>query len=258
MNENDALIRVKNLTQSFTVGEETIPVIHTTSFDIPKQSLTIIYGPSGSGKSTLLNILGALQPPTTGTVTFNGTDIYSLSADDQAYFRASELGVVYQHSYWVNSLSVLENVAIPLSFLGYQRDKAHKVAMEALYRVDMAKYAKKSPVVLSGGEQQRVSMARAIINDPQVIIADEPTGNLDTRNGDMMMALLASYKRDLKRNIILVTHNIEYLALADYLIHIHDGTIEVSEHSETTKSTEGLIDDMRARMKRLSKVKNHA
>jgi ABC-type lipoprotein export system ATPase subunit len=164
--------------------------------------------------------------------------------------------MVYQQNYWVSSLNVIENVAIPISFMGYSRAKAAKLAMDALQRVDMAPYAKKSPLVLSGGEQQRIAMARALVNDPEFIIADEPTGNLDTHNGDMIIALLQSCKRDLKRTIILVTHNMEYLSLADQLLHIQDGTIKQMQNDDISKTTETLITEMRARINRLAKVKN--
>ncbi len=252
------LIKVTNVTRDFKVGDEIISAIKQVSFTIFENSMTVIYGPSGSGKSTLLNILGGLQKPSTGTVTFMGQDIYKFSPEDLAHFRANEIGVVYQQSYWVSSLSVLENVAVPLSFLGYSRSQANKLAMDALQRVDMAPYAKKSPLVLSGGEQQRVSMARAIVHDPKYIIADEPTGSLDSKNGDMIMALLSSYKNDLNRTIIFVTHNIEYLPLADSLLHIKDGATTVMDNRDAVRSADTLIEEMKVRIKRLSQGQTYA
>lgn len=127
--------------------------------------------------------------------------------------------------------------------------------MDALQRVDMAPYAKKNPLVLSGGEQQRVAMARAIVHNPMYIIADEPTGNLDSKNGDMIMALLESYNRDLNRTIILVTHNIEYLPLGDFLIHIQDGQGTLLENKDALQTTDRLMREMKQRIIRLSKVK---
>jgi ABC-type lipoprotein export system ATPase subunit len=250
------LVKAMNVEQVFKVGEETIPVLQKTSFVIRENTFNIIYGPSGSGKSTLLNLLSGLQEPSSGTVYFNGENVYAYTAEQLAHFRANRLGMVYQQNYWVSSLNVIENVAIPISFMGYSRAKAAKLAMDALQRVDMAPYAKKSPLVLSGGEQQRIAMARALVNDPEFIIADEPTGNLDTHNGDMIIALLQSCKRDLKRTIILVTHNMEYLSLADQLLHIQDGTIKQMQNDDISKTTETLITEMRARINRLAKVKN--
>ncbi len=255
MDDKNILIKATNITQSFKVGEETLQVLKPISFNIHSSSFNIIYGPSGSGKSTLLNILSGIQSPSTGDVYFEGDDIYTLSPEKLAHFRANRIGIVYQQNYWVSSLSVLENVAVPLHFLGYSRKQAAKQAMDALQRVDMAPYAKKNQLVLSGGEQQRVAMARAIVHNPMYIIADEPTGNLDSKNGDMIMALLESYNRDLNRTIILVTHNIEYLPLGDFLIHIQDGQGTLLENKDALQTTDRLMREMKQRIIRLSKVK---
>lgn len=250
------LVTASGIEQTFKVGDESIQVLHSSSFSIKESTFNIIYGPSGSGKSTLLNVLSGIQKPTAGTVTYEGRDIYKYSSEQLAYFRAKRLGVVYQTNYWVNSLNVIENVSIPLYFLGHSRQSAAKLAMDALQRVDMATFAKKSPLMLSGGEQQRVAVARAIVNDPAIIIADEPTGSLDSRNGDMIMALLRSYNRDLKRIVVLVTHNMEYLPLADQLIRIQDGRCTQMVNDDIKKTTDTLISDMKDRIHRLSKVEN--
>lgn len=256
MEENKVLVTVSNIEQSFKVGDENVQVLHSSSFSIHDQTFNIIYGPSGSGKSTLLNVLSGIQKPTAGTVIFEGRDIYKYSSEQLAYFRAEQLGVVYQSNYWVNSLNVIENVSIPLYFLGYSKTAAAKVAMDALQRVDMATFAKKSPLMLSGGEQQRVAIARAIVNDPMFIIADEPTGSLDSKNGDMVMALLRSYNRDLKRVVVLVTHNMEYLPLADQLIRIQDGQCSQMVNDDIKTTTNTLLTEMKQRIERLSKVEN--
>lgn len=249
------LISVKNVEQQFRVGDETIKVLQPTNFNIQRGTFNIIYGPSGSGKSTILNILSGIQPPTTGVVEYNGSNIYSYTPEKLAYFRAKRIGVVYQQNYWVNSLNVIENVSIPLFFLGHSRPEAAKLAMDALQRVDMAPFARKSPLMLSGGEQQRVAVARAIVNDPDVIITDEPTGSLDSKNGDMIMSLMRSYNEDLHRTIILVTHNMEYLPLADQLIHIQDGRCEPMESENIRSTAESLINQMRLRINRLASTK---
>lgn len=251
------LMKINEVEQTFDLGDEVIKVLHPSSFTIKKSTFNTIYGPSGSGKSTMLNVLSGIQKPTRGTVFYGGRDIYQYSAEQLAYFRAKRIGVVYQQNYWVNSLNVIENVSIPLYFLGYRRAAAAKVAMDALQRVDMAPFAKKSPIMLSGGEQQRVAVARAIVNDPGVIIADEPTGSLDSKNGDMIMALLRSYNEDLHRTIILVTHNMEYLPLADQLIHVQDGTCLPMANDDIQKTTETLINQMKNRITQLAEAKNH-
>ncbi len=250
------LVEVSEMEQCFEVGEENLQVLYRTNFSVRDQSFNIIYGPSGSGKSTLLNVLSGLQAPTRGNVLFEGRNIYKLSSNDLAHFRANEIGIVYQQYFWVKSLSVIENVAMPLFFLGYSRSRAAKTAMDALQRVDMATYARKNPLVLSGGEQQRVAMARAIVNDPKYIIADEPTGSLDSKNGDMIMALLQSYNRDLNRTIILVTHNMEYLPLADNLLHVQDGHVQEMQNDNIRQTTDTLIADMKKRIDNLAKVKH--
>ncbi len=255
-NGRKEVIVLKNIKQSFVVGDETVRVLSESSFSIEEGSFNIIFGPSGSGKSTLLNILSGLQKPTAGSATFFANDIYSFKPDQLAFFRANQIGVVYQTSYWVNSLNVIENVSIPLFFLGLMRKDAEKRAMDALQRVDMAPYAKKSPLVLSGGEQQRVAMARAIVADPAFIIADEPTGSLDSKNGEMIMSLLQSYNKDLKRTIVLVTHNMEYLPLSDHLIEITDGKCVSLGKENALKVTDKLIAEMKARIGRLRQAGN--
>jgi ABC-type lipoprotein export system ATPase subunit len=251
------LIKATNLNQSFEVGKETVSVLKKVNFEIKNNTFNIVYGQSGSGKSTLLNILTGLQRPSTGTILFNDEDVYSKSADELARFRASRIGIVYQQNYWVKSLNVVENVAMPLFFLGHNYSLALDLAMISLERVDMVRYAKQYPGLLSGGEQQRVSMARALVNDPLFIVADEPTGSLDSKNGDMIMDLLSKAYTDSLRTIILVTHNMEYLPLADHLLHIQDGEIQELKHDTIQATTNALMKEMKARIDRLAASKKH-
>ncbi|MDQ5972101.1 MAG: putative transport system ATP-binding protein [Patescibacteria group bacterium] len=250
------LVKATNIEQEFTVGDEVIKPLQKVSFELTENSFNIIYGPSGSGKSTLLNVLTGLQRPTKGQVLFEGKDVYALKPDELAHFRANRIGIVYQTNYWVKSLSVIENVSMPLYFLGYNKSQAAKIAMTALDRVSMGQYAKKYPSLLSGGEQQRIATARALVNDPLFIIADEPTGSLDSKNGDMIMNLLRECQTQFKRTIILVTHNMEYLPLADHLIHIEDGQIQEMRDGSITKTAEELLDNMKQRLNNLSRSKH--
>ena len=252
------LVSAQNITQSFTVGEESTQVLKKADFAIKENSFTIVYGQSGSGKSTLLNILTGLQKPSSGQVTFSGEDVYKLPPNRLAHFRASRIGIVYQQNFWVKSLNVIENVSMPLYFLGYSKSAAAKKAYEALDRIGMKTYGKKNPSLLSGGEQQRVAVARAIVNDPMFIIADEPTGALDSTNGEMIMSLLHTAQAKENRTVILVTHNLEYLPLADHLLHIQDGVVEEIADSKIDHATDTLIKDMRERILRLAKMKKDA
>lgn len=255
---NNTLITAKNIEQTFKLGDSSIQVLHNSSFSLQKNTFNIIYGPSGSGKSTLLNVLSGIQSPSAGKVFYDGIDIYAMSGHERAFFRAKQIGVVYQQNYWVSSLNVIENVSMPLLFLGFSRRAALKLAMDALQRVDMATFSKKDPRLLSGGEQQRIAMARAIVSDPAYIIADEPTGNLDSKNGDMILSLLQSYNTDLHRTIILVTHDMEYLALADQLLHIEDGVCTSMASDDIKKTTDTLMKDMKNRIDKYAKAKHYA
>lgn len=250
------LVKASNIEQSFVVGDETINVLKKVDFEILNNTFNIIYGQSGSGKSTLLNILTGLQKPSKGYVSFENKNVYELSPNDLAYFRANRIGIVYQQNFWVKSLNVIENVSIPLYFLGYSRKMAAKKAYAALEMVKMQDYSKKYPALLSGGEQQRVAVARAIVNDPLFIIADEPTGSLDSAAGDMIMNLLYEAQVNFGRTIILVTHNMEYLPLADHLLHIQDGVVEQMIDKNIQKATDVLIEGMKERINRLSKLKS--
>lgn len=252
------IIELHNVQQQFIVGEERLEVLKSADFSIKANSFTIIFGPSGSGKSTLLNVLAGLQAPSAGEVLVGGKNIYRMSQNEIAHFRANRIGFVHQANYWVKSLNAIENVSVPLYFLGYSRAKAEKLAMLALERVGMTSYAHKYPIMLSGGEQQRISMARAVANDPLFIIADEPTGNLDSESGDAIMDFLLNCQTEFQRTIILVTHNMEYISLADNLLKIQDGVVEDVPDGNTEQVTNLLIKDIKGRIDHLAQVKKHA
>jgi ABC-type lipoprotein export system ATPase subunit len=254
----DAVVSLKNVQQTFYVGDEVIKPLNDVNFELKDNTFNIIYGPSGSGKSTLLNVLSGLQRPSEGVVQFDGRDVYNLAPDELAFFRANRLGFVYQTNYWIKSLNVLENVAMSLYFMGHTHGSAIKLAKEALDQINMGEYAKKYPMLLSGGEQQRVAMARALATNPKYVIADEPTGALDSKSGDMIMELLRSCQTDFKRTVILVTHNMEYLPLADHLLRIADGRVQELDHGSIQATTNALMQDMKARIDRLSGLKKHA
>lgn len=255
MTDKKPLIIAKNLVVEFKAGDEIISPLKDVSFTLSRNTFNIIYGPSGSGKSTLLNVLTGLQHPTKGSVTFDDNEMYQLKPDELARFRANKIGFVYQTNFWIKSLNVIENISVPLYFLGYSRAEATKVARESLARVHMSDYEKKLPVLLSGGEQQRVAVARALASDPDFIIADEPTGALDSTNGGFIMGLLEESQREMGKTVVLVTHNMEFLPLADSLLHIEDGHVKEMTDASIQRTTDELLDDMRKRIHDLMKAK---
>jgi len=249
------LIQVQNVTKSFKLlGGDSIEVLHNVNFEILDGSFTIIYGPSGSGKSTLLNAIIGLDKPTSGVVTYEGKDLYAMTQNDRAHFRAFTMGMVQQTNNWVKSLTVQENVALPLHFMGIQHDAALTQAKNSLQRIGMQTHAKKYPSVLSGGEQQRVAMARALVNNPAYIVADEPTGNLDSKNSDDLINLLRYLNKEFHRTIVLVTHNLEYLSIGDKLLLIEDGRVNEIKGSDIKSTTSHMLTDMRKRIDGWAKV----
>jgi putative ABC transport system ATP-binding protein len=223
--DSDALVTFDHVYKTFTNADEELHALTNVHCSLRRSALNIITGPSGSGKSTMLDTIVGLQPPTSGTVTVAGQNIYTLATDERSFYRARMLGMVYQANYWVRSLNVIENVAMPLYLSGYDRKQAEQLAELSLESVEMLKYAKYLPTLLSGGQQQRVSMARALVANPEVIVADEPTGNLDTRNGSLIMDLLMACVKERSKTVILVTHNLEYLPLGDKNLFIKDGIL---------------------------------
>jgi ABC-type lipoprotein export system ATPase subunit len=248
--DSKALIRVAGLNKQFDLRSGPVKVLHDINFEVPEEGFAIIFGPSGSGKSTLLNVLSGLEAPSSGTVEIAEQDLYALSADQRAHFRAQIMGIVHQENYWIKSLNVLENVAMPLYLTGSKKEPALTVARESLEKVGMSEYSSYYPTLLSGGQQQRVSMARALVASPKLILADEPTGNLDTKNGQLIIDLLLYFQKELGRTIVLVTHNIEYLPLSDTQLFIRDGRITKSHRGQ--KIPDEIMDSLKTQIAALT------
>jgi len=221
------LIQIKNLSKSFLVGDQDVMVLKGITLDIMLYDFLIIYGPSGCGKSTLLHSMLGLESPSSGLVSFFGKNLYTgMTETNLADFRKRHIGMVYQQPNWIKALNVVENVAFPLLLLGTGKKTSMEVANEILDRVGMIKWANYLPMELSSGQQQMVELARALVHNPDVIIADEPTGNLDYATGQSLMEYLAELNKIENKTIIMVTHDLDYLKFAKTRVEMFDGTIK--------------------------------
>ena len=227
-----ALIHLENLSKVFYTDEVETHALAGIHLEIQKGDYVAIAGPSGCGKSTLLSILGLLDSPTDGLYQLNGSAVQDLDLSQRARIRNREIGFIFQSFNLIGDLTVFENVELPLTYRGMRAAERRERSQKALERVGMGHRAKHLPSQLSGGQQQRVAVARALVGEPSILLADEPTGNLDSRNGDAVMELL----RDLHRNgstICMVTHDPRFARHADRQIHLFDGRI-VEESVESS------------------------
>jgi len=230
------VIKVQNVNKSFRVGSQDVQILKNISFEIEQGDFSIIFGPSGCGKSTLLYALLGLEGPTTGLITLLDTNFYELvSEDDRSEFRKNHIGMVYQQPNWIKSLTVVENIAFPLLLKGEETLQARTKAQELLKTIQMETWGDYLPSELSSGQQQRIALIRALITNPELIIADEPTGNLDFESGQELMQLLQKLNTDEKKTIVMVTHDLEYLKYAKTAIKMFNGEV-VGIYTEENKS----------------------
>jgi putative ABC transport system ATP-binding protein len=218
-------IRVDGLKKRYGSGDDAVLALRGLSFSIDRGEFVAIVGPSGCGKTTLLNILGALDRPTSGKVYIDGVDISQLGNKELAMVRSRKLGFVFQDFNLLSRMSVVENVELPLFIAGADPVFSRRRALSLLGRLGIAHKAKKNVNNISGGERQRVAVARALANDPKIVLADEPTGNLDTRNTEMMMGLMKQLNKEFGKTLIIITHNPEVASHAQRVISIRDGLI---------------------------------
>jgi putative ABC transport system ATP-binding protein len=216
------LIEIRGLKKAYQGRDTRIEAIRNMDFFIDDAEFITIMGPSGSGKSTLLSIMGALNHPTTGKVLVDSLDIYALNAEQRADFRSEYIGFIFQSFQLIPYLTVLENVKLPMAVTGRKNKIQDQMAGEVLDRVGLSAKARRLPDQLSGGEQERVAIARAIVNKPPIILADEPTGNLDSKTAGDIMDLLQSLNRD-GHTLIVVTHNPDMESYAGRTIRVQDG-----------------------------------
>jgi putative ABC transport system ATP-binding protein len=226
-----SIIHLENIRKSYFMGSHSLEVLKGVSLDIFKNEYVALMGPSGSGKSTLMNILGCLDTPTSGTYILNGNDVSKMSDDDLAEIRNQEIGFVFQQFNLLPRLTAAENVALPLVYAGVGRKDRTERAMEALNKVGLADRSHHKPNEMSGGQIQRVAIARALVNNPAILLADEPTGNLDTKTSKEVMEVFSSIQTA-GNTVVLVTHEEDIAGYAKRIVRLRDGDIESDNPKE--------------------------
>ncbi|HKC93118.1 MAG TPA: ABC transporter ATP-binding protein [Nitrospira sp.] len=219
------MIQVTDLYKSFPMGEQTLPVLKGINLTIQRGELIAVVGASGAGKSTLLHIIGLLDRPTKGTVQFEGQDLFGFSESAQAEFRNKRIGFVFQFHHLLPEFTALENACMPALIQRRQPNEVENEAIAILKEVGLGERLHHKPGELSGGEQQRVAVARALLQKPDLVLADEPTGNLDTHTGEALFSLMRELNKARGTTFVIVTHNDKLSAQADRIIHMQDGQI---------------------------------
>ncbi len=225
-NRSDAIIQARGVKRIYRLEGEEVHALRGIDLDIARGEYLSIMGPSGSGKSTLFNMIGGLDRPTEGEILLDGKDIASLTERKLAWLRCNRIGYIFQTFNLLPTLTALENVRLPLVFAGVALDEADRRAAETLERVGLGQRLHHRPEELSGGQQQRVACARALVNNPAVVLADEPTGNLDLKTGEEILALLRELQRERGTTVVCATHDMKMLAASDRVVWIRDGQIE--------------------------------
>jgi len=223
------LIRIRGLSKAYQRGGQTLPVLVNIDLDVQAGEFVALMGPSGSGKSTLLNLIAGIDLPTAGRIEIGGIDIATLSETQLADWRAAHVGFIFQFYNLMPVLTAFENVELPLLLTGLSRRQRHEHVAAALAMVQLSDRADHHPNELSGGQQQRVAIARALVTDPQLIVADEPTGDLDRATGEEVLNLMQTLQRELGKTIVMVTHDPKAAARAGRLVHLEKGVLVPDE-----------------------------
>lgn len=230
--EMDKIIKISNVRKVYRMGEEKVVALDNISFELEKGELCCLLGTSGSGKSTLLNLMAGLEKPTRGEVRIKSYNLEKLNENQLAKLRQKYIGFVFQSYNLLEHFTALENVTLPLIFKGMSKGVRDKKARDMLKAVGLEKRMNHRPSQMSGGQQQRVSIARAFISNPEIIFADEPTGNLDTKTTNEIMSLITGMAKEYNQTLVIVTHDLEIAGYADRIIHIIDGNIEKNKIQE--------------------------
>ena len=222
----ESLIKITNIKRNFSLGNETVYVLKGIDLEIKKGEYVALMGPSGSGKSTLMNLLGCLDTPTSGNYILNGKDVSKMKDDELAEIRNKEIGFVFQTFNLLPRTTALDNVALPMIYAGYSKSERVARATDVLQQVNLADRMDHQPNQLSGGQRQRVAIARALVNKPSIILADEPTGNLDSKNSHEILSLFKELNEKEGVSILMVTHDSKIASYSSKLLYIKDGIID--------------------------------
>ena len=242
MEDISSIVRVSKVTKTFQLGKVEVQALKGVDLEVATGKYISIMGPSGSGKSTLFNMIGGLDKPTSGKVFIDEVDIAQLDAYELAWLRCRKIGYIFQTFNIIQVMTALENVTLPMIFGGMSNDSAVEKGIQLLELVGLGDRFQHKPFELSGGQQQRVAIARALANDPSIILADEPTGNLDLNTGEEIIALLKQLSQERNVTIISATHDIKMLNVSDQVVWIRDGRIDKIENREELSISVGQID----------------
>lgn len=238
----EPLISIRGVTKTFHLGNQDVRALRGIDLDIPKGCYVSIMGPSGSGKSTLFNMIGGLDVPTAGDVMVEGCRLSDLDSDQLAWFRCHKIGFIFQTFNLVMTMTAQENVAIARTFAGYSYDQSLRDAAAVLERVGLGHRLHHLPSQVSGGQQQRIAIARALVNQPLIILADEPTGNLDLKTGQDIIDVLNEMKRTQGITVVTATHDMKMVSASDLLVKIRNGAVDEVLNSDEMDVTVGTID----------------
>ena len=241
MTDSRNIVRVSKVTKSFQLGKIEVQALKGIDLEIQAGDYISIMGPSGSGKSTLFNMIGGLDKPSSGKVFIDEVDIAQLDAYELAWLRCRKIGYIFQTFNLIQVMTALENVTLPMVFAGMGNDEATEKGIQLLDLVGLGDRFRHKPFELSGGQQQRVAVARALANDPRIVLADEPTGNLDLSTGEEIIALLKRLSRELEVTVISATHDFKMLNVSDRVVWIRDGRVDKIEDREELSISVGQI-----------------
>jgi putative ABC transport system ATP-binding protein len=239
---DEKIVRTRDLVRIYPMGETEVRALNGITLDIARGEYVSIVGPSGSGKSTLFNLIGGLDKPTSGSVYINEVDVAQLSPAELAYLRCHTIGYIFQTFNLIQVRTALENVTLPMLFAGLSAEEAEEKGIELLTQVGLGDRLHHRPSELSGGQQQRVAIARALANDPAIILADEPTGNLDLKTGKEIIDLLRQLNKERGVTVVAATHDLKMLDVSDRIVYIRDGEIAKIETRETLELTVGEVE----------------